>query len=75
MAGKKHIVKISQKKDGIMYTYDMDKITREIVLDLIQKYGARIRFSPSGNGYVTLSFAKEKMHDKDIFNEIKEFLK
>ena len=75
MAGKKHIVKISQKKDGIMYTYDMDKITREIVLDLIQKYRARIRFSPSGNGYVTLSFAKEKMHDKDIFNEIKEFLK
>jgi transcription-repair coupling factor (superfamily II helicase) len=69
---KANVVKISQKKDGIVFLYDSQKFNVEIVDVLVKKYGSKVRFSPGTQPYVTLKI--EKTSDKQILNDVKEYL-
>ena len=67
------ILKISQKKDGIVFLYANGKFNFEIVNDLVKKYGSKIKFSQGIEPYVTLSV--KKTSDKQLLSEIEDYLK
>ena len=67
------IIKISEKQSGIVFLYDNKKFNYEIVGDLVNKYGGKIKFSQGIEPYITLNIKKES--DKEILNEVQEFLK
>ena len=67
------IIKISEKQSGVVFLYDNKKFNFEIVGDLVNKYGSKIKFSQGIEPYITLNIKKES--DKEILNEVQEFLK
>lgn len=69
LARKVGIIKISEKKDGIVFIYDSQKFNTEAIDKLAKQYGNKLKFSP---GYATLKM--NKTLDKQILVDIKEYL-
>ena len=68
---EKNIIKISQRNESAVFTFDNKKFDLSIVDKLVKIYGNKIRFS-TGNPYVTLKISYAS--DKELLNEIKDFL-
>lgn len=67
------VLKIMQKKDGIVFLYDNNKFDVSQIDKMVKKYNRRIRFSNSLDPYITLVLEKKSEIDK--LKEIQEFLK
>lgn len=67
------VIKISQKKDGVVFLYDNGKFNFENINTLVKKYGSKIKFSQGIEPYITLSI--KKTSDKQFLSEIKDYLK
>ena len=72
LARKLGIIKISEKTDSIMFLYDANKFNFDIINVLVKKYGSKLRFSKGMQPYLTLRVSK--ISDKQILEEVKEFL-
>lgn len=70
LAREKFILKLSQKRDNVVFHFDNEKFNFDIVDKLMKIYRNRIKFSPSREPYITFKLASEK----DVLNECKEFL-
>ena len=64
------IVKVSQKRDGVIFYCEMSKFNNDNVTKILEKYKNRVQFSPGKNSYITL-----KNIGNNIIKEVKEFLK
>ena len=73
MAKKLYINKISSKRDGIVFTFENDKLNGEKAIELIKIYGNDIKFSPGIKPMIT--FNVKKKAEKDLLLEIENFLK
>lgn len=71
MCKEKNILKISQRNDNIVFTFDNKKFDLSIVDKLLKVYKNRIKFS-TGNPYITLKI--DSISDKKIIKEIKDFI-
>ena len=67
-----NILKITQKKDGVVFLYDNSKFNMDIVMNLVKKYNRKVKFSPGIEPYITLIL--EGKNDKEKLKEIEEFL-
>lgn len=67
------VLKIMQKKDGIVFLYDNNKFDVSQIDKMVKKYNRRIRFSNGLDPYITLVL--EKKIDIEKLKEIQEFLK
>lgn len=72
LARKANVIKIMQKKDGIVFLYDTKQFDSSIISKMVEKYNRRIRFSPGNQSYITLLL--EKKEEKEKLKEIQEFL-
>ncbi|MFR2534200.1 MAG: transcription-repair coupling factor [Clostridia bacterium] len=72
LCSKNQVMKISQKKEAIVFQYEKQTIEAEKIEQLIKKYGTRIRFSPGNQPYITLKIKEEQQNQ--ILQEIKYFL-
>ena len=72
LAKQKGVIKLSSKRDGVLFTYDNNLFDTDSVQPLIKKYGNRIRFSPGVRPMITLKIP-EAGEDK-ILQEVKKFL-
>ena len=63
-----NVLKISQRKDKVVFYFDKSKFNPEIVDKLIKKYSSNIRFSTGVEPYITLNIGNK------IIQEIKAFL-
>lgn len=74
LARNANVVKIVQKEKSIVLTLDKDNINidEKIINNLIAKYGARLRFSPGVEPYVTLK--TNAKNEEEIVYEIKTLL-
>ena len=68
LAREKHVLKINQKGNNIVYHFDRELFDLEIVSKLIMKYKTRIKFSPSSNPYLTFTL------NGNVLEEIKKFI-
>ena len=73
LAKEKYLTKIQSRKNAVVCTYEVDKFDNNSVIDLMKKYGNRIKFSAGLKPMITLSL--EKQGEKGILEEVKEFLK
>ncbi len=71
LAREKHILKISQKRENIIYYFDNEEFNFDIVDKLMKTFRNRIKFSPSKEPYITFKLS----NPKNILEECKEFLK
>ena len=69
---KSNIIKVLQKKDGIVFLYDKQKFDPQIFEKLWKVYGTRLKFSTGKEPYITL-IMKYK-NDKQVLNEIKDYI-
>ena len=70
LAREKVILKISQKRENILFYFDNETFNFDIVDKLMKIYRNRIKFSPSKDPYITF-----KLQDKkNVLGECKEFL-
>ena len=67
-----NILKIQQKRDGIVFLYDLNKFDMSLVDKMVKKYNRRVRFSPGKDPYIT--FILDKKIERDKLKEIQEFL-
>ena len=68
LARKSNIVKITQRMENVVFYFENNNYPEDMINNLIQKYGNRIRFSTGVEPYITL---------KDVTNvidDVKEFL-
>ena len=72
LAKAKGVVKISSKKEAIVFTYDNSLFDASCVQPLIKEYGNRIRFSPGVKPMITLKI--ENNSEETILDEVKGFL-
>lgn len=72
LARKAHVLKVSQKKDGIVFLYDSNQFDVSLIDKMVKKYNRRIRFSPGKDPYITLQLEKKQEIEK--LKEIQEFL-
>lgn len=72
LAKEANIVKISQRRDGIVFLYEQEKFNLELVPILVKKYNRRVRFSQGVEPYITFTLEKQKEIDK--LKEIENFL-
>ena len=71
LAREKYILKISQKRENVVFYFDNSKFNLDVIDKLMKTYRNRIKFSPSKEPYITF-----KLLDlKNILEECKEFLK
>ena len=68
-----YVVKITQKKENIVFHFDSDHFNMEVVDSLIKKYRNEIRFSPGKEPYITYKVPEN--NDNIIIKKIKEFLR
>ena len=66
------IIKISEKPESILFLFDNNKFNFDNLNDLVKKYDSKIRFSQGIQPYITLKI--NKISDKQILNDVKEFL-
>ena len=64
------IVKVSQKRDGVIFYCEMSKFNNDNVTKILQTYKNRVQFSPGKNSYITL-----KNIGNNVIKEVKEFFK
>ena len=70
LAREKHILKIQQKDERIVFYFDSEKFNFDIVDKLMKTFRNRIKFSPATEPYITF-----KLQDmKNILGECKDFL-
>lgn len=69
---RNHVIKITQKKEAILFQYENEGIQPETIEELIKTYGTRIRFSPGNQPYITLKIKEEQQNE--ILQEVKCFL-
>ena len=69
---EKNVIKISQKRDNIVFTLNNKDFDMSLINKLIKLYKNKIKFS-SGNPYITLKI--DSLEDRKIIREIKEFIK
>ncbi len=72
-ARKANVVKITQKRDGIVFLFDNHKFDVSLVNKLVKKYNRKIRFSTGIEPYIT--FILEGKNNQEKLKEIEEFLK
>ena len=72
LAKENGVIKISSKKDGVLFTYDNELFDSNSVQAFIRLYGNRIKFSPGIKPMITLKM--DSNSENDILNAIKEFL-
>ncbi len=70
---KCEIIKISQKRDSIIFNFNANNFNMDITYHLLETYKNKIRFSPAREPYITLKLSSNS--DNIILKEIKEFLK
>lgn len=73
LARNANVLKITQKKDGIVFLYDGNKFDMSLIGKMVKKYNRRIRFSPGKEPYITLMLEKKVEIEK--LKEIEKFLK
>ena len=73
LAKKNNIIKIQSKRDAIVFTYENNSFKDNFISDLIGKYGNKIKFSNGIKPMITLK--NEKHGEKELIEEVKEFLK
>ena len=69
---KSGVIKISQKRESIIFNFNANNFNMDIVDNLIKLYKNKIRFSPATEPYITLKI--DSNSDNVILKEIKEFL-
>jgi len=70
LAREKHILKVAQKMENIIFYFESDEFNFDVVDKLMKTYRNRIKFSPAKDPYITF-----KLQDrKKILEEIKAFL-
>ena len=72
LARKANVIKISQKKDSVVFLYNNGKFDTSLVEPMVKKYNRRIRFSNTLEPYITLLL--DGKNDKEKLKEIQEFL-
>lgn len=72
LARKVGIIKISEKKDSVIFMYDTSKFNNEIVEDLVKTYESKIKFSPGAQAYISLRI--DRTSDEKFLEEVKKFL-
>ena len=72
LARATNVLKIMQKRDGIVFLYDSAKFDISLIDIMVKKYNRRIRFSPGKDPYIT--FILEKKVEREKLKEIQEFL-
>ena len=72
LAKEQGIVKISEKRDSVIFVYTNGRFNVDNVSDLVKKYGNKIKFSQGIEPYITLNIKKES--DKQLLGEIKDYL-
>ena len=70
LAREKVILKISQKRENILFYFDNETFNFDIVDKLMKIYRNRIKFSPSKDPYITFKLQDQK----NVLGECKEFL-
>ncbi len=70
---KAYVVKIAQRRESIVFHFDVDNFKMEVTDGLIKKYRNEIRFSPGKEPYITYKVPQNS--DKVIVKKVKEFLK
>ena len=73
LSKKANIIKISSKRDGIVFNFDANRFDIDIVDRLIRKYRNDIKFSSGKEPYVT--YKLENNSDEVILRMIKELIK
>lgn len=73
LARKQNVLKIIQKRDGIVFVYDINKFDTNCIEQMVKKYNRRIRFSPGKEPYITLIL--ESKTEMGKLREIEEYLK
>ncbi len=71
MCEQKHIIKLSQRMENVVFTFDNKKFDLKVVEKLVDKYKNKIKFS-TGNPYITLNVRSNSQ--KEIVKQIKEFI-
>ena len=72
LAKTANVLKIMQKRDGIVFLYDSNKFDMSLIDKMVKKYNRRVKFSPGKDPYIT--FILEKKSEKEKLKEIQEFL-
>ena len=72
LAREANVLKIIQKRDGIIFLYDANKFDIALVDKMVKKYNRRVKFSPGKDPYIT--FILEKKVEREKLKEIQEFL-
>jgi len=72
LAKTANVLKIMQKRDGIVFLYDSNKFDISLVDKMVKKYNRRVKFSPGRDPYIT--FILEKKVEREKLKEIQEFL-
>ena len=70
---KAYVIKVSQKRESIIFNFNADSFNMEVVDTLIKKYRNEIRFSPGKEPYITYKVPENT--DTVIVKKVKEFLK
>ena len=70
LSREKYILKISQKRENVIFYFDNEKFNFDIVDKLMKCFRNRIKFSPSKEPYITFKLSNQK----NILEECKEFL-
>lgn len=73
LAREANVLKIMQKRDGIVFLYEANKFDISLVDKMVKKYNRRVKFSKGVDPYITLIL--EGKQDKEKLKEIQEFLK
>lgn len=69
---KAAVIKVAQKRENVVFSFDANRFNMEIVDLLLKKYRNQIRFSPGRDPYITYKI--EENADAVILKKIKEFL-
>ncbi len=72
IAKKLYILKIQQKANGVVFSFDGEKFKFDIVDKLLKEYKNKIKFSPGKEPYITYKI--EELSDDRILKEIQKFL-
>ena len=73
LATKNFVIKISNKRESLVFTFENSKFNPQCIDKLIKKYGTRIRFSPGIKPMITLRL--NNVAESCVIKETKEFLK
>lgn len=73
LSKKAYILKISSKRDSIVFNFDAEKFNMNVVDKLVKKYRNDIKFSPGKEPYIT--YKLESNSDEVILRKIKELIR